>query len=206
LRQCVCASDALDSVTASARDGRRWDADKLWTMNSDDDAPSVRYLPARHAVKGAECARDLGAVAVSETEDSAIVLVVDDDDMVRRAAARVLARHYRVEEFADAGEAVARVLAGGITLVVTDMSMPSMSGLELSRRVRSYDPALPVVLMTATGSAELRLRALSEGIADYLAKPFEPTELLEAVERAVSLEHVAQSERRSHPGRARSAS
>jgi DNA-binding NtrC family response regulator len=143
-------------------------------------------------------------VAVSETEE--IVLVVDDDDMVRRAAARVLARHYRVEEFADAGEAVARVLAGGIAALVTDMSMPSMSGLDLSRRVRSYDPGLPVVLMTATGSAELRLRALSEGVSIYLAKPFEPGELLEAVERAVSLAQGVQSERRTRAGRARSAS
>jgi CheY-like chemotaxis protein len=145
-------------------------------------------------------------MAVSDNEESSIVLVVDDDDMVRRAAVRVLVRHYRVEEFADAVEAVARVLAGGIAAVLTDMTMPGMSGLELSRRVRAYDPGLPVVLMTASGSAELRERALSEGISSYLAKPFEPAELLEAVERAVSLERVVQSERRSRPGRARSAS
>lgn len=144
---------------------------------------------------------------MSDTQDeSAIVLVVDDDDMVRRAAVRVLSRHYRVEEFSAPEHAVARVLAGGISAVVTDMSMPSMSGLELAHRVRAYDPGLPIVLMTASGSAELAARALSEGISGYLAKPFEPNELLDAIERAVSIERVVQSERRSRPGRARSAS
>jgi len=144
---------------------------------------------------------------VSDNNDvSSIVLVVDDDDMVRRAAVRVLARHYRIEEFSDAERAVARVLAGGIAAVVTDLSMPRMSGLELARRVRAYDAGLPVVLMTASGSPQLEALALGEGISSYLAKPFEPNELLDAVERAVSIERVVQSERRSRPGRARSAS
>lgn len=143
---------------------------------------------------------------MSDDEESQIVLVVDDDDIVRRAAVRVLARHYRVEDFADVALAVARVLAGGIAAVVTDMHMPSMSGLELSTRIRAYDPGLPVVLMTASGSPELRARALGGGISTYLAKPFEPSQLLAAVERAISLERVTQSERRSSADRTRSAS
>lgn len=143
---------------------------------------------------------------MSDDEQSQIVLVVDDDDMVRRAAVRVLARHFCVEDCADVARALARVLAGGIAALVTDMHMPSMSGLELSTRVRAFDPGLPVVLMTASGSADLRARALGEGISTYLAKPFEPSQLLAAVRRAISLERVAESERRSSPGRTRSAS
>lgn len=143
---------------------------------------------------------------MSDNEESLTVLVVDDDDMVRRAAVRVLARRYFVEEFSEPERVIARVLAGGVGAVVTDMSMPGMSGLDLARKLLLHQPALPVVLMTASGSDELASLALREGIAGYLAKPFEPSALLEALERAVSVERVVHSERRSRPGRARSAS
>ncbi len=89
-----------------------------------------------------------------------VVLVVDDEDLVCHLAARILAdAGFHVEQAHSGAEAVARLSAldGGVQVVVSDITMPGMTGLELATTVAARWPALPVLLMSAQGRAAHRL-------------------------------------------------
>ena len=116
------------------------------------------------------------------------VLVVEDEPEVLRMAARVLrSEGYEVSEAADAGEALtALVTSGPFDLLLSDVSMPVVSGLELAEQVRRDRPDLPILLMTGhTGAEEIR-RAAERGGYRILDKPFKPDGLLSAVAMALS--------------------
>jgi len=110
------------------------------------------------------------------------LLVVDDDDRIRELLKEYLTRAgFRVTAAPDA--AAARKVMGALTfdLAVFDVMMPGEDGLSLTRWVRERD-ATPVLILTAKGEAEDRIGGLSVGADDYLAKPFEPQELLLRIE------------------------
>ena len=107
------------------------------------------------------------------------LLVVDDEEKQRRILQEILAgAGYPVESVGSAAEAVDRVRTGGIDLVLTDLRMPGASGLELLAEVKSFDPEIEVVLMTAFSDVKTAVEAMRLGAHDYLAKPFEKEELL----------------------------
>ena len=112
------------------------------------------------------------------------LLVVDDDAEIRALVERFLGRHgYRVTTAAD-GEAMDRALAAGdVDLVVLDLMLPGEDGLSLCRRLRQSS-AVPVIMLTALGDEADRIVGLEVGADDYLAKPFNPRELLARI-RAV---------------------
>jgi len=108
------------------------------------------------------------------------VLVVEDHAELRSYVARILARTYFVETAENALTALQRMRAHAPDLVLTDMMMPGMTGLELLEAMRA-EPALddvPVIVVTALAAVEARLAALRAGAADYLLKPFDETELV----------------------------
>jgi len=112
------------------------------------------------------------------------VLLVDDEPTVTYALSEVLDAHDTV--VASSGEeALGRL--DGVDVVVTDLSMPGMDGLELLRRIRAEHPGLPVILLTARGSERVAVTAMKAGAYDYLAKPFDVDELREVVARAAEL-------------------
>ncbi len=112
------------------------------------------------------------------------ILVVDDDREIRDLLARFLRKHgFRVDTAAD-GKAMFRVLsAGRFDLVVLDLMLPGEDGLTLCRKVRA-ESDLPIVMLTAIGEDTDRIVGLEMGADDYLAKPFNPRELLARI-RAV---------------------
>jgi two-component system, LuxR family, response regulator FixJ len=88
-----------------------------------------------------------------------------------------------VHEFGSGEELVASVALDRTDCVITDVRMPGMSGLELQRRLALSHPRLPVIVMTAHASDdEMRLRALRDGAAAYLAKPLDEKAVLRAIE------------------------
>lgn len=106
------------------------------------------------------------------------ILVVDDDDRIRDLLKRFLTRHgYRVTTSADATKAQAKMRSMDYDIIVLDVMMPGMDGFELTRIVRETRET-PILLLTARGEAEDRIKGLSLGADDYLAKPFEPEELV----------------------------
>jgi len=113
------------------------------------------------------------------------VLLVDDEPGVRFALTEVLRdRGYRVICASSGSEALAAL--DGVDVVVTDLSMPGMDGLELVSQIAARMPALPVILLTAHGSDNLVRIASSRGACGCLSKPFDIDEIARVVERAVS--------------------
>ncbi|MBW8481763.1 response regulator transcription factor [Actinomadura parmotrematis] len=105
------------------------------------------------------------------------VLVVDDDPTVAEVVARYLTRDgHAVECLADGRRALARALADPPDLVVLDLMLPGLGGLEVCRRLRAAS-AVPIVMLTALGAETDRLAGLEIGADDYVTKPFSPREL-----------------------------
>jgi CheY-like chemotaxis protein len=113
------------------------------------------------------------------------ILVVDDSAMDRRLAGGLLDRHegWSTLYAADGVEALEQLELHVPDLVLTDMQMPRMDGLELVSAVRKEYPLIPVILMTAQGSEEIAVRALQAGAASYVPKRKLSTDLVEVVER-----------------------
>ena len=112
-------------------------------------------------------------------ESQAHILVVDDDREIRDLLARFLARHgLRVTTAKDGAEMERALADWPIDLVVLDLMMPGEDGLSLTRRLRGQGVAVPIVMLTAMGEDTDRIVGLEMGADDYLAKPFNPRELL----------------------------
>lgn len=106
------------------------------------------------------------------------IIVVDDDKRLRALLQRFLTQHGHIVSTAgDADEARAKLRNLDFDLMVLDVMMPGESGFDLTRDLRRTS-SLPIILLTARGAAEDRIRGLETGADDYLAKPFEPRELL----------------------------
>jgi len=119
---------------------------------------------------------------------SARVLLVDDDASLRA----VLGHHLehggnQVEAVGTGRAALERLALPGIDLVVTDVRMPGMDGLALLREVRSADPDLPVVVMTAFGTIQDAVEAVHAGAFDYLTKPVDRETFLRVVRKALQV-------------------
>jgi DNA-binding response OmpR family regulator len=111
------------------------------------------------------------------TDAPARVLIVEDDPTVAEVVTRYLEREgFAVESVADGREAIARADARLPDLVVLDIMLPGLDGLEVCRRLRARAP-IPVVMLTARGSEEDRVLGLDLGADDYVSKPFSPREL-----------------------------
>ncbi|MFJ7996116.1 response regulator transcription factor [Streptomyces sp. NPDC096310] len=119
------------------------------------------------------------------------VLVVDDDPTVSEVVAGYLDRAgYVVDRAADGPSALTRAAAHRPDLVVLDLMLPGMDGLEVCRRLRGHRP-VPVIMLTARGDEDDRILGLEVGADDYVTKPFSPRELVLRVESVL---------RRSRPG------
>ncbi|WP_374654461.1 response regulator [Dongia sp.] len=106
------------------------------------------------------------------------ILVVDDDKRLRDLIARYLSEQgFRVTVATDAAEARAKLKSIAFDLIVLDIMMPGESGLDLTRSLRS-DSSVPILLLTAMSEVQDRIAGLEVGADDYLAKPFEPKELV----------------------------
>ncbi len=114
------------------------------------------------------------------------VLVVDDDPQIRRFIAESLQRSgFEVLQAGGGDEALHQLEAGQTRLVITDVRMPGMSGIELLHRLKQQAPKLPVMIVTGYGSIRNAAEAMQEGACDYLLKPFSAETLLLSVEKAL---------------------
>lgn len=107
------------------------------------------------------------------------LLVVDDDTRLRSLLARYLGKEgYLVTTAASAAEARAQLRSLAFDLLVLDVMMPGENGLDFAGSLREAASTLPILMLTARSEAEQRIAGLEAGADDYLAKPFEPRELL----------------------------
>jgi two-component system, NtrC family, response regulator AtoC len=119
------------------------------------------------------------------------ILIVDDEPSIRKVLGAHLRRDgYDVTAAASGVEAIEILQEEGADLVITDLRMPNMDGLELLRWVKQSYPGLPVIMLTAHGTVDSAVEALKRGAQDYLTKPFDQDEL-----RLVILKALAQEEK-----------
>jgi two-component system KDP operon response regulator KdpE len=113
------------------------------------------------------------------------VLVVDDEPQIRRALRLVLrANGYEVTEVAAGEDALDALATGPFDLMVLDLMLPDLDGVEVCRRVREWSE-MPVLVLSAHGDEEIKVRALDEGADDFVTKPFSAPELLARMRRAI---------------------
>lgn len=118
------------------------------------------------------------------------ILVVDDEYVDREVARRLLVafdEDFELEFANDGKEAMAIVEATDVDLVLTDLRMPEMDGLELVERLREEHPLIPVILMTARGSEQIAVKALAAGAASYVPKDEIEDELHETIEQVLDV-------------------
>jgi len=114
------------------------------------------------------------------------ILVVEDEAGMRAGLAEVLGRGgFSVESAATGDEGLARLQRGGIDLLITDLRLPGMSGLELLREARAAGAEAPAIVITAHGTVEDAVAALKLGALDFLQKPFSPADLLHLATRVL---------------------
>jgi DNA-binding NtrC family response regulator len=130
------------------------------------------------------------------------ILVVDDEPNLRRVLAAQLVRDgYDVHAAEDGEEGLRLLEENHIDLVITDLRMPKVDGMELLRRALAMDGELPVVMITAHGTVDNAVEALKTGAFDYLTKPFDQAEVRAIVKKALRARDLAQVEA-SRPDRA----
>lgn len=143
---------------------------------------------------------DLSKSAPESSNPGSNIVVADDDRLTREAVCTVLKAHgYNVESLSDGQAAVERVARGGVDLVLLDIMMPKLSGLEACRLIKGMtsDSFLPVVLLTVKTDSASRVEGLRIGADDYVCKPFDERELIARVEGMLRIkklhDHVAEA-------------
>jgi CheY-like chemotaxis protein len=114
------------------------------------------------------------------------ILVVDDEEMVLTVVGQIIEAHgHHVRTAFDSRQALDELRTRACDLLVTDIKMPGMSGLELAQRVRTEYPEVRIVLMTGYGIEHSRQEATELGVDGYLKKPFKARELTELLDGVV---------------------
>lgn len=125
-------------------------------------------------------------------DDAAHILVIDDDSRIRELLSRFLTENgFRVTTAADAAQARMRLSGLSFDLLIVDVMMPGESGTELTSSIRE-ELEVPVLMLTALGETDARIKGLEAGADDYLAKPFAPRELLLRINAILKRSHAEQ--------------
>ncbi|BCO08015.1 sigma-54-dependent Fis family transcriptional regulator [Desulfolithobacter dissulfuricans] len=113
------------------------------------------------------------------------VIVADDDPTARKILLRMLQPDYQAAAFADGRDALDYFLENGADIIITDLKMPRLDGMELLRRVMEVNPEVIVFVVTGYAAVDTAVNAMKMGAHDYLAKPFNPEDVLVRLERAL---------------------
>lgn len=162
-------------------------AEELPTCHADQFGSALRH--ARFAATGASTSMPASATAAPAEGVQGRVLVVDDDADMRAYVAELLTGQYVVTTAADGEQAWEILQQRPFDVLLSDVMMPGMDGLELTARIKT-DPKLaklPIIMVTARGGAEASSTGLACGADDYLAKPFSPRELKARVHAALRM-------------------
>src|SRR6476620_11099768 len=141
----------------------------------------TRSLPLRRFVAS--------SLRRSRSSPMARILIVDDQEMMRDSLAATLVREGHEVVAAGDGQAAVTRLSNGtrFDLLITDLKMPRMTGIELLAEAKKLRPELPVIMMTAFATVQTAVEAMKLGAYDYIQKPFDGDEIKHLVDR--TLEH-----------------
>jgi two-component system C4-dicarboxylate transport response regulator DctD len=118
-------------------------------------------------------------------QDNVQIILIDDDKSARLGTEQTLElAGFKVQSFPSASLALPRIVPGASLIVVCDVMLRGMDGLELLQRSHHLDPDIPVILITGHGDVTMAVKAMRHGAYDFIEKPFAPDQLLAAVKRA----------------------
>ena len=124
------------------------------------------------------------------------ILIVDDEEIVLRSCVRILENSdYRVDSVLDPWEALRRIDENGYDVLVLDIMMPKIDGLQVLQHVKERHPDVDVVMMTGLSQIQTAVKAMKLGAFDYLSKPFDPDELKLVVDRALERQRLLRENR-----------
>lgn len=132
----------------------------------------------------------------TEAMENIDVLVVDDEAVIREGLRRILEKEgFHVETSASGQIALERMQEENFGLVISDLKMPGMSGMEVLKAIKILQPEVPVIIITGFSTVDTAVEAMKNGAFDYIAKPFTPDQITEKVrkaleQRAVLLENI----------------
>jgi DNA-binding NtrC family response regulator len=122
-------------------------------------------------------------------------LVIDDEQIVLDSVSTLLRDEgFEVDVSLDGREGLDWAIERNYDVVLTDIRMPDIGGMKVLRDVKRVNPALPVIMITGYASVESAVQAMKLGAAEYIEKPFEPEQLLEAVSRAIGMSAEAEEQ------------
>lgn len=120
-----------------------------------------------------------------ETRARANVVVIDDDKLVSDLICRILKKEYTARGYASAEEALRSENLGAVDVIIADVNLPGMDGIEFLDRVQLVDSGIPVILITGYGDIDIAISALQSGATDFILKPFKNEQISISVERAL---------------------
>ncbi|HME45740.1 MAG TPA: response regulator transcription factor [Syntrophorhabdales bacterium] len=124
------------------------------------------------------------------------VFVVDDDASVRKSLSRLLdSLGLITETYASADEFLKREHYGGVGCIVLDVRMPGLSGMDLQDELSKADYSMPIIFISGHGNIPMSVRAMKKGAVDFLPKPFDEQELIDALKKAIEKDRTAKAER-----------
>ena len=131
-------------------------------------------------------------MAAKEYSHQARIIIVDDDRGTRESLEEILEDDYDVISVEDGRKALTKVKEEAFDLVLLDLVMPGMDGIETLKRIKAHDGSIDVIMVSATDRAHEATASIKSGAYDYITKPFDPENILTTIERAMhkrSLEH-----------------
>ena len=132
------------------------------------------------------------------TDNSSTVFVIDDDPSVRRAIQGLLKSvGLRCEAFGNPQEFLAKRAADGPSCLVLDVRLPGLSGLDFQHQLADAGVQIPIIFITAHGNIPMSVKAMKSGAVEFLTKPFDDQELVDAVQQALERDR-ARREQQSH--------
>jgi CheY-like chemotaxis protein len=192
-----CVTDLEAAVAAHAPDNGRLER-ALSAVRDAVAELSGQLAQGAHLVQESRTGRDpAGALTAASTTPApspaparheTAVLVVDDDEFTRNVTARFLeSGGYRVVTATDGASAIDTLLSGGIRVVLMDVEMPGLSGIETTRRIRERWSAdeLPIIMLTGHGEQQVVVEAVDAGISDFVVKPASQSKLLAKVAQSL---------------------
>ena len=130
------------------------------------------------------------------TEMKPVIFIIDDDASVRKSLSRLLgSMGFAAETFASAELFLDREHYDGVGCIILDVRMPGLSGMDLQDELNKADYSMPIIFITGHGDIPMSVQAMKKGAADFLSKPFDHEELLQAAKNAIEKDRKAKAER-----------
>jgi signal transduction histidine kinase len=122
------------------------------------------------------------------------ILIVDDEKEIADLLVTVMEKHgHKATPYLNGESALERIKKGGVDILITDLKMPGMSGLELIQMTRQTDKDIEIIVITGYGTMEIFLQAIREGVSDFILKPLDMDQLLHSVDRVMEKKNLTEN-------------